>query len=239
MTNAIQTPAAGDAVDFPACSRPRESEVASWLGELRKAQAGQWFHGPLAAPDTVPNGADVSSRPLRRHAGAPADQRGTAKVLAGAQAFPGANAHLRLPDVLAAAGAGARRTPSSCPELGGAAVHDRAAVVPPVPRQEAVATTDVEAETLAGPARARFSTPGQDSGPRVHLEHRPEGMAVWIGVDGDAAAVAVRAAAILSELRRSVPGGGPLALLVCNGSTVYVHPAASHMPNRQYKEDPR
>lgn len=239
MTNAIQTPLAGDAVEFPASQRPRESEAISWLGELRKAQAGPWFQGPAAASDAMTEDAGVPLRSPRRQTDAAAGRQEGRKVLAGAQAFAGTSgAGLRPREVLVA-GAGVCRTSLSSPKLDGAAGHDGATVLPPVLRQEAAAITDAEAEVHAGPVRAKTPIPGHDGGPRVHVEDRPEGLAVWVGMDGDAAAVAVRAAAILSELRRGVPGGGPLALLVCNGRTLYVHPAAPHMPDRTYEEDPR
>lgn len=50
-------------------------------------------------------------------------------------------------------------------------------------------------------------------------------MTVWLGADGDATAVALKAAALLAELQRALPlAGHRLARLVCNGVPVYVAP---------------
>jgi hypothetical protein len=62
--------------------------------------------------------------------------------------------------------------------------------------------------------------------PRIHVEqHAHDGLTVWLGADGDAMAVAVKAAAVLAELQRALPlAGHRLARLVCNGIPVYVAP---------------
>jgi hypothetical protein len=61
---------------------------------------------------------------------------------------------------------------------------------------------------------------------RIHLEqHDHAGMTVWLGADGDAPAVALKAAALLAELQRALPlAGHRLGRLVCNGVPVYVAP---------------
>lgn len=61
---------------------------------------------------------------------------------------------------------------------------------------------------------------------RIHVEqHEHAGMTVWLGAEGDAAAVALKAAALLAELQRALPlAGHRLARLVCNGVPVYVAP---------------
>jgi hypothetical protein len=56
---------------------------------------------------------------------------------------------------------------------------------------------------------------------RVHVENGPDGVSVWLGLDGDAAVVAARAAAILVELRRLSGPAPRLANVVCNGATIY------------------
>jgi hypothetical protein len=69
------------------------------------------------------------------------------------------------------------------------------------------------------PAPAPEST---SSAPRLHIEQGTDGAIVWLGLDGDAAAIAARAAALCAELRRSFPGTQQrLALVVCNGHAIY------------------
>lgn len=82
------------------------------------------------------------------------------------------------------------------------------AEVPTRPRQQGSAASDPHLTT------------------RVHVEqHEHAGMTVWLGADGDATAVALKAAALLAELQRALPlAGHRLARLVCNGVPVYVAP---------------
>lgn len=53
----------------------------------------------------------------------------------------------------------------------------------------------------------------------VHVEERPDGLAVWLGIAGDTGQKP-RVAALLYELRRHWPAI-PLASLVCNGQSLY------------------
>ncbi|MEJ5989607.1 hypothetical protein WG902_06380 [Ramlibacter sp. PS3R-8] len=66
---------------------------------------------------------------------------------------------------------------------------------------------------------------------RLHVECADDGLHVWIGADGDAAAVSARAAAILAELRRSEHANlAPLAVVVCNGRTLYATGSRASSP---------
>jgi hypothetical protein len=65
---------------------------------------------------------------------------------------------------------------------------------------------------------------------RLHVQHHAvDGLKVWLGIDGDAAVVAQRAAAAVAGLRRGLHGPGDrIAAVVCNGTTLYprIGPAA-------------
>lgn len=86
-----------------------------------------------------------------------------------------------------------------------------------------------EAETSAPPSRPRHSAPA-DRTPsvHVHVERQAEGLAVFLGIPGDAAGVAAHSAALLAELRRQLHGPAHrLALVVCNGVALHTLPSLS------------
>lgn len=85
--------------------------------------------------------------------------------------------------------------------------------------KQAPSEREMAHRTLAGAQESR----SEQGTLRLHVEYADDGLRVWIGADGDAAAVSARAAAILAELRRSghVPSV-PLASVVCNGRMLYV-----------------
>ncbi len=60
---------------------------------------------------------------------------------------------------------------------------------------------------------------------RAHLEQDAHGLSVWLGLDGDASAVRLQAAAVLLELQRVLPANGQrMARVVCNGVAIYRAP---------------
>lgn len=86
------------------------------------------------------------------------------------------------------------------------------------------AQATVVAHQAAGPPRpqAAPSRPPEPAPMRLHAQFGAAGVVVWAGIDGDAAAVALRAATLLADLRRAF-AASPLRLgaLVCNGTTVH------------------
>jgi hypothetical protein len=96
------------------------------------------------------------------------------------------------------------------------------------PRVPMTAVTQVEdaapaAHEAAHAVRTREPTCTERVATRVHLEKHPDGLAVWIGADGDAASIQLQAAALLAELQRALPAAGQrLARLVCNGVDVHI-----------------
>lgn len=85
-------------------------------------------------------------------------------------------------------------------------------------------TRDAVAPPRLGPSSSLASEAYPTT--RIHVEQNEhEGMTVWLGADGDAAAVALKAVAVLAELQRALPlAGHRLARLVCNGIPVYIAP---------------
>lgn len=74
-------------------------------------------------------------------------------------------------------------------------------------------------------ARKAQDGSGERSSLRMHLEHDAQGLCVWLGLDGDAAAVRLRAASMLAELQRVLAGPGyRLVRVVCNGTAIYAAP---------------
>jgi hypothetical protein len=75
--------------------------------------------------------------------------------------------------------------------------------------------------------RASVSTPAHAEA-RMHVERDGEGVRVWIGLDGDEAAVAARAATLVLHLRRALQAEGHrLLALTCNGRRVDEAPSPS------------
>lgn len=85
---------------------------------------------------------------------------------------------------------------------------------------------DVEPASIAR-SQPRACLPPSSAHPsriHVHVEHHPDGLAVWLGIPAPAGGAAVRS--LLAALRHPSPGGMPLARLTCNGRTV--HDTHSH-----------
>jgi hypothetical protein len=62
---------------------------------------------------------------------------------------------------------------------------------------------------------------------RVHMQETAQGLSLWLGVDGDAATVAARAAALLPELRRHLETATQrITQVVCNGRPIYRSPGS-------------
>jgi len=99
----------------------------------------------------------------------------------------------------------------------------------PAPRADAPALS-APAEECVPPGQHSEREP-QRSPVRVHVQALPaQGLAVWLGIDGDAALVAQRASVAVADLRRHLQSasGERIASIVCNG--VAVHPRAPSSP---------
>lgn len=228
----------------------RPGEPQAWRREMEKAQALAWLRNPPAAAPS----ADAAPDPASSRQGGPADEPAIGPaVLAvrGAGASPAAA--VRQPSevrIEAAPAPGDLRAAPVEPAFASRIIDAK----PHSPSSPEPLTWSVGDE-MQQPAVQRFvidalrarqhdapTTQAQSTAPqqprlsnvwfaetdlRVHVEHEGTGLAVWLGIDGEDAAIARRAASVLAELRRSEL---QLAKVVCNGRTI--HEAARETPVR-------
>lgn len=226
-----------------------------WRREMEKAQSTAWFRGPLQQGEGEP----LSGMPWRAPAGRPeaevgplagADPRARERITAPEardQSCPrpagespplapklhspfsvaGKDVRSAVPHLVVAGGPQSDGSPEPFADL---APRDPSTWETAFPRDQLlrVAKGEAQAES-SGPAPAPVRIPDAP-GPRVHVEIGPEGLCVWLGLDGDEAAVAARSAALLAELRRAQAPGHRLASVVCNGRTVYASTIPKELP---------
>lgn len=188
------------------------------------AHAGQWQSALARAAAATEVPAAAANRPTeveRARTGAAQPERGTPPPDLPTKVITTSNASPRT--------AGASVTAPAIPPIpawGAGASHldplptTRSMKAPLIGHQAADPTVPPHPTRKTGPAT------GPHLAMRIHVEqHGPAGMTVWLGADGDATAVAMKAAAVLAELHRGLPlAGHRLARLVCNGVPVYIAP---------------
>lgn len=189
----------------------------AWQLEMEKAQTQQWFHGAVApgAATALPArgaSADTPQGGLRKDAQerAAAPRSPAAGVELAPRPFASPSPHSYSAILPALQG------PSPATAAGASAWQPGA----PASRNEA--TASLRAAPLQPHAQP---VPDDRPAVRVHVEESPQGLRVWFGIPGEAAAVAARAQAVLAELRRELPGHR-LALVVCNGTPLLQQEAA-------------
>lgn len=192
------------------------------------APAGHWQIALARAAAAAEPAAPTASRPVAAEVAGVSDAR-DADASEGAPAAPEVAARPITSSVHTPGVRGIRlAAPALLPPPASGVGTSPADPAPPV-RWSAAPLATVEAPEAEAPTRPRQQGSGA-SDPhlttRVHVEqHERAGMTVWIGADGDATAVALKAAALLAELQRALPlAGHRLARLVCNGVAVYVAP---------------
>lgn len=200
--------------------------AGGWSQELARMQAAGWFHG--AALQLAP--AQMSSRatvPVHQVAVAGAGVASVEPNPAGqggvAQTIPGALFEARAggpPD----SGAGAPRASST-------SKADGATSPMPMTDGPSCAMTGIShaSDPPSRPRTGLSNTGREQPGLRVHVENTSENaLRVWLGIDGDATTVAVRAATVLAELRRQLATAGQrLESVVCNGAVIDFPPSHS------------
>jgi hypothetical protein len=208
------------------------SHAQEWEREWQRAQARAWLHAPTEPerPQALRFTPDRAVGEVSRNEGTAADP---------------AVAHPCVIHASSQAAVGRSVVPSTCSVSAcaatpGAPTHGQApaqsqnlqGACKPEVRQVSVEDEPVGRTTTVG-ADLRRST--QDE-VRLHVEGGVDDLHVWIGADGDEAAVSARAAAIFAELRRSVHlPSFRLASVVCNGQTLY----ACDPPSSPRSENPR
>lgn len=222
--SSLTVPAAERRADAPPAATGGDR---GWQLAMERAQTRQWFHGALGQGPGPAFDAPAAGQPASKVAGtsperlapeaSPRHARDAATREGGRGSAPAAAAHNFAATGTPAATALALRSLATTAAVPAAAMSSDAVDAAPSPRYE--------------PASARIPAL-QSPGVRVHVEAGPQGLHVWLGVDGDAAAVAARAQAVLAELRRGLGASAPrLALVVCNGETLFASPAAgTHVP---------
>lgn len=199
-------------------------EAQAWRREMEKAQATEWFHGaadraPARHPgdprEKLPGQAGGHGRVPK-----PGAMQAPAFLVASPAHAPGSSESLRLPGPVHPAFPLAPSFDLQAPAMAAASGIGGAV---------SAVSFSVQGPLRAGTAAALVAVPvppgGEPeprSGLRMHMEHGPHGTTVWLGVDGDAASVAARAWALVTDLRRELQASGrPLHAVVCNGRTLF------------------
>jgi hypothetical protein len=218
---------AREAMSLPPWSSPAATHGnlpfggGAWRHAWVKAQAHAWFH------ETAASTASASAGTAKSFASTAAGPAGTRLAVAGTESRSGDG--LVLQRGAAAARGGARER--STIEPGGEGDAKRCDSAPSSP--EACVTAPLEQPSRGHPGPRQAATrvsvqqpaPGDEPGPtapRLHVEHGSDGLTVWLGLDGNPVLVAAQAAALCTELRRSLAATQQrLAALVCNGQAIY------------------
>lgn len=107
--------------------------------------------------------------------------------------------------------------------------------VPQGGRQGVATRPSPPTETVRAAPTVREAVPDKDP-VRVHVEHADDGLHVWIGANGEGAAVPARVAAVVAELRRSEWSlAMPLASIVFNGRTLHASGVRAASPGETSK----
>lgn len=220
--------------DWPARHAVASPAVA-WGRELEVARRLAWFHGAAGSAAGDPQSMPDPGRDAERPPGEAPLAAGVPLASCAAWASPGAGVigdsgwqavpgRTALAGVAPSAGVAVATQPSrtlilACTPMepghlhgatppAGVAAESRNGAAP-----LAMAATGTGAATPA--AQSRSAKPSL----RLHVEDTPQGVVVWLGMDGDAAGSAARAAPLVAELRRLLAASGQrLAGVICNGT---------------------
>ncbi|TFY97078.1 hypothetical protein [Ramlibacter humi] len=213
-----------DAAAAPAAPGTPSGVDKAWQLAMEKAQTRQWFHGAVGHGHAAIAGGP-SAPQANRDVAMP---RGGQVMANGDMPVPGP-ATSRADGRVAAA---VRTTPATALALAKTSSVHRALVLsaatqpagsPQPVKQRAVAVDGAPASDTASPSAQPAPAPSPDM--RVHVEESAGGLRVWVGIAGDAAAVAARAQVLLADLRRQcAETGHRLQKVVCNGEVFFEAP---------------
>lgn len=192
------------------------------------APAGHWQVALARAAAAGESTEPIASRPVAAEVAGMSDARDAA-ASGGAPAAPEVATRRIPPSAHATRTPGLQPAAPALPPLAASGIGALSADPLPPVRWSVAPLAEIQAPEAEAPSRPRqqgrvASDPHLAT--RIHVEqHEDAGMTVWLGADGDATTVALKAAALLAELQRALPlAGHRLARLVCNGVSVYVAP---------------
>ena len=216
-----------------------------WQREMERAQCAAWFHGALGrdARSGEPSVGETQARA----------QEPPWQLVEGERCARGEDPKQRRPDVRAVVAGDAADDGASAGLPVGAAVLESSVSAgvtrpgaPPIiadgprPVLGLPANRRANSAVHAVPPQRRegswvSNSPTSTPGVRLHVEQSRDGLRLWLGIDGEEALVAVKAAAVLAELRH---GGGlaghRVASIVCNGATLYaLAPPSPRSPQQE------
>ena len=198
------------------------SHAQEWNREWQRAQARAWLHATPAPHGAVhgvlawsgmQQAAAARLAPAFCPCGPTYVEQGTWRSAGTATAATVSNALRSMTPNPASTGAAVDAPPEASDVFAPPRIAGSAAGAKPVAPEHALRNA---------PLAAAATRPGEPAPLRLHVEQGADGLHVWIGADGDEAAVCAQAAAVLAELRRAehLPALR-LASLVCNGQTFY------------------
>jgi hypothetical protein len=206
-----------------------------WRRELDEALVAGWFHGPLhqhpLASWSRENQLAAQENALAQMGEAMCSVQGPAlEARPGGAAWRGADGPNSVRPSVAAPCGHEETGPLAMPRpperaTGGYAVTLPASALGATACMRAPLVESIAPGETVEPVPHELVREPSAAAMRVHVENGPEGVTVWLGLDGDAAVVAARAAAILLELRRLSGPAQRLVNVVCNGTTIYTDAA--------------
>ncbi|MCG2594955.1 hypothetical protein LZ009_19425 [Ramlibacter sp. XY19] len=221
-------------VDTPMATGPasalRPAAAKSWQQQMQQAQAAGWF----CRSDHL--SGEAASLPAQRPTetgtatGGAMAKRASVRPVSPAHArpVPSSAGPGRTPAGLALPGMPHAMAPRMAPEF--AATSSQRPPHPPL--VSAQADGEPFEAVLAGPdcaderrAVSTFRDPAEQASVRVHMEQGPDGLHLWLGLDGAAAETHARAAAVAAALRAEYARSGlRLAAVTCNGVCLPLSP---------------
>lgn len=209
----------------------------AWRREMEKAQAASWFHG-ATAPSVGSEQAQRSAAPIRvdghevLQLGHAVPPRPAAPHQVAVPRRPDPDFRIAAtPSLIARAVSAPPTSATSFSDAQPTMAWDCTGAAPAEPSERTGSRAFDRAILAAVPHEAdnphSSGSVGSQRHMRVHVEQGQNGLSVWLGLDGKSSSDA-RVAAIVADLQRELQNPRrPLALVVCNGRTVYVRDAAA------------
>jgi hypothetical protein len=226
-------------------SRLQTESPGAWQREMERAQAATWFHGAIV-PAVGIEQVSVRAAPMRGDGTGTGTGTGTGnEVMRLGHAEPSIPA-VRSPEAVPLRHASElgvavpdfpparvllhmHASATGFPEAPSTLTSDPAFATPMGRSGGTSLRVDERASLVAAPHEADSlrdaSSDRNRPHVRVHVEQGRSGLSVWLGLDGESSDRA-GIASLVADLRRNMEAAHrPLALVVCNGKTVYARDA--------------